>query len=303
MSDPLRSTPEYSLRDASTLESRIRSLMVYSQLHGMTDGAREGYKAFVFDLMVLLNTPSETAPFVCGWIATGPNKETLHFALHDGWKVEHVLIGRKTEVVHSAGEPTPSAAPQVPAKGEHDHAPTTPAVAAHPSDKSVSLCHEGESHGDRYHYVMDGGRVCVKCLCLTAWYGRGQNEAKDQRGPKGSATSADLSDAEAVTAKADPRHEHSDKLDQGLRRGIWNAVTLAVRAIETRVDQLDKLADENAAEKDYSSASSQQKSAVDLHCAVAIIKNALVPHTHGNPGFRSDLDDVCEGCAYEKDSV
>lgn len=33
----------------------------------------------------------------------------------------------------------------------------------------------------------------------------------DQRGPKGSATSADCSDAEAVTAKADPRQFSDDK--------------------------------------------------------------------------------------------
>ena len=85
------------------------------------------------------------------------------------------------------------------------------------------------------------------------------------------------------------------------RRGIWNAVNLAVSAVERQVAQLDKWADENAAKGDYSSAGSQQKSAVDLHAAVAIIKETLVPHTHDAPGFRYDLGDRCEGCAYDDD--
>lgn len=98
-----------------------------------------------------------------------------------------------------------------------------------------------------------------------------------------------------VTKEGDPKHPM-------FRRGIWNAVALAVRAVEARVDQLDKWADENAAKKDYSGAGCQQKSAVDLHCAVAIIKNALVPHTHDHPGFRYDQGDRCEGCAYDVDA-
>jgi hypothetical protein len=78
-------------------------------------------------------------------------------------------------------------------------------------------------------------------------------------------------------------------------------VNLAVSAIERHVDQIDKWADENAAKKDYSGAGSQQKSAVDLHAAVAIIKNALVPHVHDHPSFRHDLGDECEGCLYDAD--
>ena len=89
-------------------------------------------------------------------------------------------------------------------------------------------------------------------------------------------------------------------LDPQFRRGFYNAIILSLRAVEAHVDQLDRWADENAAKKDYSGASSQQKAAVDLHVAVALIKEALVPHTHNHPGFRSDLGDECPGCLFDE---
>lgn len=79
----------------------------------------------------------------------------------------------------------------------------------------------------------------------------------------------------------------------------YEAQQTAIRRIEQRVDQLDQWADENAAKKDYSGAGSQQKSAVDLHCAVALIKEALFPHDHNHPGFSWAHGDTCPGCELE----
>ena len=70
----------------------------------------------------------------------------------------------------------------------------------------------------------------------------------------------------------------------------------AISLIEKRVDQLDAWANENAVKKDYSSAGSQQKSAVDLHAAIAIIKDALFPHSHKMSGFSWIHNDTCAGC-------
>lgn len=80
----------------------------------------------------------------------------------------------------------------------------------------------------------------------------------------------------------------------------YSAQETAVRSIEARVDQLDKWAEECATKDDYSGAASHQRSAVDLHCAVAIIKEALFPHNHSHPGFRWDAGDTCPGCELEE---
>lgn len=76
----------------------------------------------------------------------------------------------------------------------------------------------------------------------------------------------------------------------------YSAQEAAIRGIEDRVEQMDKWAKECADKGDYSGAGNWQKSAVDLHCAVAIIKNAIFPHHHSMPGFDRTVGDICPGC-------
>jgi len=83
-------------------------------------------------------------------------------------------------------------------------------------------------------------------------------------------------------------------------RERYAAQEAAIRAIEARVDQLDKWASEAASKGDFSGAGSNQKAAVDLHCAVAIIQDALFPHDHLHPGFRWDAGDTCLGCELDE---
>ena len=73
-----------------------------------------------------------------------------------------------------------------------------------------------------------------------------------------------------------------------------------IRHIENRVKDLDQWATESAAKGDYSGAGSNQKSAVDLHCAVAIIKEALFPHYHTHSGFDWMRGDTCPGCELDE---
>lgn len=80
----------------------------------------------------------------------------------------------------------------------------------------------------------------------------------------------------------------------------YTAQETAIRAIEERVNQLDMWAKESADKGDYSGAGSNQKSAVDLHCAVAIIRNALFPHDHNHPGFSFVAGDTCPGCELDE---
>lgn len=79
-------------------------------------------------------------------------------------------------------------------------------------------------------------------------------------------------------------------------RWQYSAVENAKRAVEEQVVRLDGWAKESADKGDYSNAGSHQKSAVDLHCAVAIIEEAVFPHHHSRPGFSRADGDVCPGC-------
>ena len=79
-------------------------------------------------------------------------------------------------------------------------------------------------------------------------------------------------------------------------RARYSAMQSAILAIENRVKQLDLWAEESAAKKDYSSANSHQKAAVDLHCAVEIVREAVFPHKHKLTGFSWLHGDTCPGC-------
>jgi hypothetical protein len=93
---------------------------------------------------------------------------------------------------------------------------------------------------------------------------------------------------EAMTAKPSetPRTERARTLLRAINR------------IEEQVTQLDKWAKEAADKGDYSTAGSNQKAAVDLHCAVEIIKGK---HSCRHPGFRQDLGDVCDRCGLDEE--
>jgi hypothetical protein len=75
-------------------------------------------------------------------------------------------------------------------------------------------------------------------------------------------------------------------------------ILLCIYRIEERVKQLDAFAKEAAGKEDYSGAQSNQKAAVDLHCAVEIIKGK---HSCRHPGFRQDLGDVCDRCGLDEE--
>lgn len=75
----------------------------------------------------------------------------------------------------------------------------------------------------------------------------------------------------------------------------YSAVENAKREIEAKVVELDGYAKKCADAGNYSWARSNQKSAVDLHCAVAIIEEAVFPHLHTHPGFIYG-EDSCPGC-------
>ncbi len=83
-------------------------------------------------------------------------------------------------------------------------------------------------------------------------------------------------------------------------RGQVEALTIATVRIEQKVAELDKWADQAAAKQDYSTANSCQKSAVDLHSAIAIMKDAIFPHYHSRPGFDYTAGDRCPGCDYDE---
>ena len=85
------------------------------------------------------------------------------------------------------------------------------------------------------------------------------------------------------------------------RKEKFSAIGEAIRKIERQVEQIDSWAKENADKGYYSTAGLQQAEAVNLHCAVALIKPA---HTHHISGFNVGIRmgeplDVCEGCLYE----
>jgi hypothetical protein len=83
-------------------------------------------------------------------------------------------------------------------------------------------------------------------------------------------------------------------------KGQRVAYHAAVRAIEAKVKQLDEWADKAAADGDYSGAGSNQKAAVDLHCAVAIIKDGIFPHYCGMRDFNRMAGDECPGCQFDE---
>lgn len=70
----------------------------------------------------------------------------------------------------------------------------------------------------------------------------------------------------------------------------------AIARIEERVDQLDKWAKECADKGDYSGAAQHQRTAVDLHCAVDVIKGK---HVCGIKDFSHYYGDVCERCTID----
>lgn len=85
------------------------------------------------------------------------------------------------------------------------------------------------------------------------------------------------------------------------RKEAFKAISVAIYKIERQVEQIDSWAKENAEKGNYSTAGLQQTEAVNLHCAVAIIKPQ---HTHNHSGFNVGIRtgeplDVCEGCLYE----